>query len=274
VLRLVEPFAGSAAITIAAAAYRKAERFWINDLNAPLTHLWQTILQDPERIADDYRHLWEEQAGREREYYDLIRQKFNQTHRPDYLLYLLARCVKASVRYNANGEFNQSPDNRRRGMHPATMRRHLLNASRLLSGRTLVTAWHYRDVLDNVCSDDLVYMDPPYQGVCRGRDPRYYTDMDHEEFINCLYKLNAEGIAYLLSYDGRNDLRQYGRPLPDDLKLTRVEIHAGRSAQATLLGIEAYTVESLYLSPALVATLDNLPEPPVRQQQYILFEAS
>jgi DNA adenine methylase len=274
VLRLVEPFAGSAAITIAAAAYRKAERFWINDLNAPLTHLWQTILQDPERIADDYRHLWEEQAGREREYYDLIRQKFNQTHRPDYFLYLLARCVKASVRYNANGEFNQSPDNRRRGMHPATMRRHLLNASRLLSGRTLVTAWHYRDVLDNVCSDDLVYMDPPYQGVCRGRDPRYYTDMDHEEFINWLYKLNAEGIAYLLSYDGHNDLRQYWRPLPDDLKLTRVEIHAGRSAQATLLGIEAYTVESLYLSPALVATLDNLPEPPVRQQQYILFEAS
>jgi DNA adenine methylase len=37
--RLIEPFAGSAAISIAAAAHAKAESFFLNDLNEPLSEL-------------------------------------------------------------------------------------------------------------------------------------------------------------------------------------------------------------------------------------------
>jgi hypothetical protein len=39
--------------------------------------------------------------------------------------------VKAAVRYNATGEFNQSPDNRRMGALPETMRAHIPGGSRL-----------------------------------------------------------------------------------------------------------------------------------------------
>src|SRR5207253_11286383 len=60
----------------------------------------------------------------------------NRTRRPHHFLYLLARCVKASVRYNADGEFNQSPDNRRMGALPETMREQILGASFLLKGKT------------------------------------------------------------------------------------------------------------------------------------------
>lgn len=101
VTRLVEPFAGSAAVTIAAAACYRADRFWLNDLNEPLMRLWDAIIHRPEQLAEAYENLWKEQQGREREYYDTIRAEFNRTHQPEYLLYLLARCVKASVRYNA-----------------------------------------------------------------------------------------------------------------------------------------------------------------------------
>lgn len=272
--RLVEPFAGSAAVTLAAAARCRADRFWLNDLNEPLMHLWDAIIHQPTQIADAYEHLWREQQGREREYYDMVREQFNRTHRPEYLLYLLARCVKASVRYNANGEFNQSPDNRRRGMHPTTMRHHIVETSRLLQDRTLLTAEDYQRVLDQVSAADLVYMDPPYQGVCTGRDPRYYTAIDHEELHDWLRRLNARGVPYLLSYDGRNDLRTYGKPLPAEMCLTRVEIPAGRSSQATLLGIQAYTVESLYLSPALVERIgmERIEALPAQYNQYALFE--
>jgi DNA adenine methylase len=55
------------------------------------------------------------------------------TGRPDYFLYLLARCVKGSVRYNANGEFNQSPDNRRKGMRPDFMRSNIIAVSMLMN---------------------------------------------------------------------------------------------------------------------------------------------
>ena len=119
---LYEPFAGSAAITIAAAHQSLANRFVLNDFNKPLIDLWREIINHPSRIASDYAELWSAQNGRERVYYDFVRDKFNETRRPGYLLYLLARCVKAAVRYNSNGEFNQSPDNRRKGAHPDTIR--------------------------------------------------------------------------------------------------------------------------------------------------------
>ena len=49
-----------------------------------------------------------------------------EAQKPEYLLFLLAKCVKAAVRYNAKGEFNQSPDKRRLGRNPAMMRDDIL----------------------------------------------------------------------------------------------------------------------------------------------------
>ena len=48
----------------------------------------------------------------------------------------------------------------------------------------------------------------------------------------------------------------HGRPLPVRLGLQLVELDAGRSSQATLLGRDEITVESLYISPALAARLN------------------
>ena len=62
-----------------------------------------------------------------------------------------------------------------------------------------------------------------------------------------------------MSYDGRLGNRSYGKPLPAKLHLTLVEIEAGRSSQATLLGRDEMTVESLYLSPALAEELEVHP---------------
>jgi len=50
--RLVEPFAGSAAISIAAAAKGLAQQFWINDLNQPLAELLKLSAEQPEELAD------------------------------------------------------------------------------------------------------------------------------------------------------------------------------------------------------------------------------
>ena len=44
---LIEPFAGSAAITIAAAARQMAKTFFINDLNRPLAELLRLIVEFP-----------------------------------------------------------------------------------------------------------------------------------------------------------------------------------------------------------------------------------
>lgn len=249
---LIEPFAGSAAISVASAYYRKADRFYLNDLNQPLMGLLEEIINQPKRIADAYEKLWHAQLGQERAYYDLIRDKFNRTHRPDYFLYLLARCVKASVRYNADGDFNQSPDNRRKGRKPNSMRQEIFGVSRLLQGKTAVSSHDYKEILNVVSESDLVYMDPPYQGTSQNKDPRYYSGLDVTELIDFLAELNKYHIQFILSYDGRTDEKTYGIELPAHLRLHKMEISAGRSSQATLLGGKAITYESLYLSPALM----------------------
>ena len=253
--RLVEPFAGSAAISIAVAARGSADRFWINDAHSALIQLWQEIINRPEWLGSRYTCLWNAQLGQERTYFDIIRDRFNAQHEPADFLYLLARCVKAAIRYNAKGEFNNTPDNRRKGARPSEMHRRISCTSSLLRGRTRLTSWDYKEVLNDCTEDDLVYMDPPYQGVCGQRDQRYLPLFDHSEFCDDLSELNSRNIMFALSYDGRTGGRAYGEPLPESLQLTRLEVPAGRSTQATLLGRSELTYESLYLSTALVSSL-------------------
>ncbi|MBI2808351.1 MAG: DNA adenine methylase [Planctomycetes bacterium] len=250
--RLVEPFAGSAAISLAAASCDRAQEFWINDAHKPLIDLWLEIIERPDQLSDKYESLWKNQLGREREYYDVVRSKFNKTHQSECFLYLLARCVKAAIRYNSSGGFNNSPDNRRKGATPETMRQRITGASQLLRHRTKVTSLDYKDVLLGCTRDDLIYMDPPYQGVCGSRDNRYLPKIDHDGFCETLRGLNKKECLYLVSYDGRTGTKTFGKRLPDHLELVHLEIHAGRSTQATLLGRNDDTYESLYLSPGLV----------------------
>lgn len=253
--KLVEPFAGSAAISVAAAATFKSLTFHLNDLNAPLMNLWRMILEHPETIADQYEILWHEQLDQERVYYDWVRDEFNKTREAHFLLYLLARCVKASVRYNSNGDFNQSPDNRRKGRHPTSMRQEIYAVAHLLHGRTQITSHDYKTVLQQAGENDLIYLDPPYQGTSQNRDPRYYSGLGFDELVSALDELNQRHIMYILSYDGRTDAKQHGQKMPDSLNLYHLEICAGRSTQSTLSGGQAVTYESIYVSPALLQRL-------------------
>lgn len=257
--KIIEPFAGSAAISLAAACSGKARGFLINDANAPLIALWERIVEHPQQISEHYRSLWEEQQGREQEYYYLIRDGFNKTQEPHYLLYLLARCVKASVRYNARGEFNQSPDNRRCGTQPSTMHQNIMGASYLLRGRTLLMQGDYRATLSCAQAQDVIYMDPPYQGTSTKRDGRYVKGLSYDQFCCGLQSLADRHLSYIVSYDGRTGDKAYGEHLPYDLGLVRFEVEAGRSTQGTLLGRAVTTYESVYISRPLLDRIGSVP---------------
>ena len=259
VVRLVEPFCGSAALSIAAAARGQAREFWQNDFNKPLAELLALMIENPKELAKSYAELWRGEGVDTLEHYYQIRESFNRTQEPRQLLYLLARCVKGAVRYNGEGLFNQSPDKRRLGTRPATMKENIATISALLRGKTVVTSLSYEDVLAKVRKDDLVYMDPPYQGVCGERDSRYFSGIAFDGFVGELEKLNRKHVRYMVSYDGRLGTRTYGKPLPAKLNLKLVELEAGRSSQSTLLGRDELTIESLYLSPALADQLDASP---------------
>lgn len=256
--RLVESFAG--AVSLAAAYGNRAASFVLNDINQPLMQLWTQIIYFPDRLADQYEELWDAQNGNEKDFYFEICSAFNKTHEPDYFLYLLARCVKAAIRYNANGDFNQSPDNRRKGMLPQTLRKQIKQVSQLLKGRIALSSTDFQEVVAAIQANDIVYFDPPYQGVSQNRDSRYVMGIEFEQFVSALHCLNEQNVSFIVSYDGKTGVKTFGKPLPKHLWLHHIEIDAGRSAQATLLGRHSRTYESLYLSRTL---LERLPQTPL-----------
>ncbi len=250
--RLIEPFAGMAAITIATAQQKRAEEYLINDINLPLITLLESAIETPELLAANYDRLWREQfdyVGGSVEHYYHVRDLFNNGNQePERILYLLARCVKGSVRYGKNGKFNQSPDKRRNGTNPKTLAANVHAISGLLKSKAQFMATDYRDVLEMARPGDLVYMDPPYQGVSNVRDCRYLSGIDFESFVEAIDTLNYRGIDFVISYDGKCGEKEYGNDLPDWLDCEKVYLNAGVSSQAVLLGKKDITYEALYIS--------------------------
>ena len=253
--RLIEPFSGMAAISIAAARNNRAASYHLNDVNAPLIGMLREVIEFPEKIAMDYEKLWQAQfncpdnhAG----HFFAVREKFNSGDtEPAIMLYLLARCVKGSVRYGKQGNFNQSPDKRRHGTRPANMAENIRAIASLMRGKTFLSACDYKEILKDASKGDIVYMDPPYQGVCAKRDGRYYSAIEFGEFCAALDCLNKRNIDFLVSYDGACGEKSYGQDLPPNLECVKYLLNAGKSTQQTLLGKNKITYEALYVSKNL-----------------------
>lgn len=260
--RMVEPFAGSAAMTIAAASEMRAATYLVNDLNGPLVGLIEAVVANPDGFLRDYAAVWEGQFsfpdGHLAHFYK-IRDEFNAGDtRPANMFYLLARCVKGSVRYGRNGNFNQSPDKRRHGTSPSKLAKNVKCVSALLRGITQFSAIDYREVFDRTAPGDVVYMDPPYQGVSDVRDCRYLSGLSFNEFAESLEVLNRKGVDFLISYDGACGGREYGQDLPEGLGCRKVMLKAGLSSQALLLGRKSVTYEALYVSKGLIPLMPTV----------------
>lgn len=178
--RLIEPFAGMAAITIAVSKQNRANHYLLNDLNEPLIGVLRESIETPQKLIEEYTKVWSEQLTFEKgsvEHYYKVRDEFNAGNKSAAnMLYLLARCVKGAVRYSNIGLFNQSPDKRRMGTNPNNLARNVHIISNLLKGKTEFTSTDYRETTKEARPGDVVYMDPPYQGVCSSRDSRYFQE--------------------------------------------------------------------------------------------------
>jgi DNA adenine methylase len=252
-----EPFAGSAAMTIYAAHQHMAERFVIGDSLAPMVQLLRAIVEQPERTAGRYREIWAGQSPDDPGYFNEVRARYNSGRDPVDLLYLICRCVKNSVRFNASGGFSQSADKRRLGMQPGSMQAAIMAASAILRGRTEFRVGDWKETVADAASGDFVYLDPPYLGTSIGRDKRYHQQLGQEQLCEGLEALLARRVPFAVSYDGMTGGRDYGPPLPTHLGLTRLLLRAGKSSQATLSGRNEETVESLYLTPGLAESVDG-----------------
>lgn len=262
--RLIEPFSGMAAISIATAMEHRAGSYVINDLNKTLVEILREAIENPAQLVTDYRTVWNEQFSygeNHVEHFYVVRDRFNcGQKKPANLLYLIARCVKGAVRYGGNGNFNQSPDKRRHGTNPDTLEQNVCAISKLLKGKTSFFSLDYHDIFEMAQPGDLVYMDPPYQGVTNVRDNRYFSGVPFDEFAEAINILNSKKVDYLISYDGICGGKEYGEDLPESLGCKKIMLNAGLSSQALLLGKKSTTYEALYVSESLIPLFYSLPK--------------
>ncbi|MDR1050160.1 MAG: DNA adenine methylase, partial [Deltaproteobacteria bacterium] len=59
--RLLEPFAGMAAITAAVAAGGRAGEYYVNDINRPVVSILESAVQTPRELVEAYGKIWSEQ---------------------------------------------------------------------------------------------------------------------------------------------------------------------------------------------------------------------
>lgn len=255
--RFIEPFSGTGAMSIYTAAKGLCESFVLNDVNGQITNLLEKCINDPDALADEYQAIWSVQFQEDEnsvDYYYKMRDRFNELKdnpNPALTLFILARVAKGAVRYNQSGKMNQICDRRRQGTRPETIRKNAKEISSLLKDKTIIRNTDYTEILDMAVPGDLVYMDPPYQGVSNGLSSRYVQSLEFDNFVASLEELNRRNIDFIVSYDGENDDGKFGKDLPDHLNLQHILINAGRSAQGNLNGKQITTYESLYMSSNL-----------------------
>ena len=83
----MEPFCGSAAVSIAVAARGRAKEFWLNDFNKPLAELLALMVNGPKELGKFYEELWRADHEDALEHYYQVRESFNRSPNPRLLLF-------------------------------------------------------------------------------------------------------------------------------------------------------------------------------------------
>ena len=199
--RLVEPFCGGCALSLAVA--NQAKTFWLNDLNADLINLLQLIKDDPQSIMKNGRKFFTSQNNEESAYY-LLRDSFNAARDPltraALFLYLNRHGYNGLCRYNAGGGFNV-PFGRYTAPH---FPEDEIKAAVSILSHAEITALDFEEVLDACRPDDVVYCDPPYVPLSATASFTSYSAggfglPEQERLAKAATRAAAQGVLVVLS---------------------------------------------------------------------------
>jgi len=215
-----------------------------SDIYAPLIDIWCLAKNNPKRLINEYRKEWENLQNNGYRHYYFVRDRFNKKKSASDLLFLSRTCVNGLIRFNQNGEFNNSLHHSRKGINPDRLEAIIYNLSEIIKNYDFCSQ-DYNEILKTVKKDDFVYLDPPYF-YTKGR---YIEKIDHEKFLEFLKSLNKKGVKFALSYDGTRDNKDYKIKIPKHLYKKHLLIESGNSPFRKLQDKKNEMVrESLYLN--------------------------
>lgn len=215
------------------------------DVISELIHLWIIIRDKPESIVNEYQLRWKRLQNEGHTAYYEIRNSFNITRNPHDFLFLSRTCVNGLIRFNKNGDFNNSLHHTRPGIAPQRLSKLIHQWSYYIQNVTFLVA-DYRQTLENVKTGDLVFLDPPYNGTKGRYIPQNFN---FEEFYFELERLNNIGAKWVLTFDGMAGRRNYKSTIPSHLYKVQLGLPTGNSPFTKLMKTSLDSVvESVYLN--------------------------
>jgi len=199
--RLIEPFAGSCAVSL----NTNYNSYWINDVNNDLISLYSIIVGDDSGFNSLIKCIerWFNNGNNPATYYQ-ARNQFNQEKnlidKAALFIYLNRHCFNGLCRYNLKGQFNV-PFGKYKTIHyPVeelqTFRSKLQNAK--------FTCCDFRDVMSNADKGDVIYCDPPYVPISKTSNftayaPGIFGPADQRDLVTLAEEVSGRGITVVIS---------------------------------------------------------------------------
>lgn len=219
--RYIEPFIGGGSML----PFRKTRNGIASDIIPELIALWNQIKVNPKRVAKEYEIRWDKLQKEGHNVYYEIRDHFNDTKDEFDFLFLTRTCVNGLIRYNTNGDFNNSIHKNRPGINPKRLTNVLNYWSEQIQGIEFVVS-DYRNTLADVNKNDFIFLDPPYGGT-KGRYTKAEFNVD--DLYSEIERLNSKNCKWILTFDGSAGDREYDFKLPKKLFKSKIEIKTGNS---------------------------------------------
>lgn len=248
--RYIEPFIGGGAML----PFRLISKAVASDIIPELVNLWEQIKNNPEQVANEYKIRWERLQEEGHSVFYEVRENFNKTKNEFDFLFLTRTCVNGLIRYNTNGEFNNSMHKNRPGINPITLKEIIRKWSYFIRDVEFRNC-DYRETLSDADKNDFIFLDPPYGGT---KDRYTKTEFNLEDFYNELERLNSVGAKWILTFDGTAGIREYDFHLPQELFKHKTEIKTGNSpfTKSMKTSIDA-VYESVYFNFETAVELRN-----------------
>ncbi|HHW40536.1 MAG TPA: Dam family site-specific DNA-(adenine-N6)-methyltransferase [Syntrophomonadaceae bacterium] len=197
--RLIEPFAGSAAVFL----NTDYPAYLLCDNNQDLINLYRYLQKDGPRFIEYCKTYFVPENNNRERYYEL-RQEFNMTEnrrkKAALFVYLNRHCYNGLCRYNSSGRFNTPFGRYRKPYFPEREMLFFWKKAR----RAVFLCLDFRESMAMAEPGDVVYCDPPYVPLsCTANFTSYSSEgfgpEEQRDLAREAERLAARGIPVLLS---------------------------------------------------------------------------
>lgn len=203
-----EPFLGSGAVLAelllqdATAMYPHFNHAYASDILPFLIDIFQATKNDPKSLTAYYAKEIEAYYQNPGEQYEVIRERFNQTHTGFDFCLLSRTCFSGVIRFRKADGYMSTPRGPHNPIKPTTFEKRVMMWSDLIQKADFEVA-SFEEAMSKPQKGDVVYCDPPYthsQSIIYGAQ-----DFD----ITCLWNKIAEckdrGAYVMLSINGTRE---------------------------------------------------------------------